>query len=184
MDSSPIDVSADPVQEAVEHPSPVNLRRGGVDFTLTPKAHYVLRGIVLGESSYHYDAFYKLAPCDVAMCWGKLVKGKQYTQLKWSQSTRWYWWTYGEGFGHDNAWVSRWSSNTHIIPADRNLERAAKGLRERQPAELEGDLVFVDWSNGGQARWWRTSLSREDTGNGSCEILYLTRVRQGGKVYE
>ncbi len=66
-------------------------------------------------------------------------------------------------------------SNTHVIPADGNLERAAK---------LEGSLLFMDWRKGGQARWWRSSLSREDTGNGPCEIPSLTRVRQGEKVYE
>ncbi len=183
-DASPIVVSEDPAQEAVEQPEAVVLKRGKLEYRLTPKARYILRGIVLSRSGYGYDAMAKLAPCDVAMCWGKLVKGRQYAQLKWSQSMRWYWWQYGESFGHDETWVARWSSNTHIIPADGNLERAAKSLKKGQPAELEGDLVFVNWTAGGEARWWRSSLTRDDQGNGSCEILYLKRVKQGGKVYE
>lgn len=183
-DASPIVVSEDPAQEAVDRPQAVILKRGRIEYRLTPKARYTLRGIVLSRSGYSYDAMAKLAPCDVAMCWGELVKGRQYAQLKWSQSMRWYWWKYGEGFGHDETWVARWSSNSHIIPADENLERAAKSLKEGQPAELEGDLVFVNWTAGGETRWWRSSLTRDDQGNGSCEILYLRRVKQGGKVYE
>lgn len=183
-DASPIVVSEDPAQEAIEAPQIVTLKRGGTEYRLTPKAHYILRGIVLSRSSYGYDAMAKLAPCDVATCWGKLIKGKQYKQLQWSQSMRWYWWKYGEDFGHDNDWVSRWSSNTHIIPADKNLERAAKSLKKGQAAELEGDLVSVEWTQGGEARGWHSSLSREDKENGSCEILYLRRVKQDGKVYE
>lgn len=183
-DASPIDTSSDPVQVSLDPPPPATLRRGGVDYVLTPKAHYVLGGIVLGTSSYHFDDKHALAPCDVAMCWGPLAKGRQYSQLHWSQSMRWYWWTYDDSFGHDNGWVARWSSNTHIIPADANLERAAKHLRVGRPAELEGDLVSVEWQAGEARRWWNTSLGRTDQGDGSCEILYLTKVRQEGMVYE
>jgi len=100
-------VSEDPVQETLDTPQIVTLKRGSQEYHLTPKAHYTLRGIVLSRSGYGYDAMSNLAPCDVALCWGKLVKGKQYKQLKWSQSMRWYWWKYGESFGHDNDWVSR-----------------------------------------------------------------------------
>ena len=138
----------------------------------------------MGASSYHFDAMHRLSPCDVAACWGKLVKGKQHARLQWSQSNRWYWWRFGDSFGHGNDWVARWSSNTHIIPANQNLERAAKSLRRGEAAELEGDLVSVEWEQGGRRKWWNTSLIREDEGDGSCEILYLERVRQGGKVYE
>jgi hypothetical protein len=183
-DPSPIVVSEDPAQEAVDQPRAVTLKRGKIEYRLTLKARYILRGIVLSRSGYSYDAMAELAPCDVAMCWGKLVKGRQYDQLKWSQSMRWYWWQYGEGFGHDEAWVSRWSSNTHIIPADANVGRAAKRLKRGQPAELEGDLVFVDWSAHGETRRWKSSLTRDDQGNGSCEILYLRKLKQDGKVYE
>ncbi len=182
-DASPIDTASDPAQEETGQ-APFDLRRGGVDYHLTPKAHYALRGIVLGRSSYRFDGKHALAPCDVAMCWGALVEGRQYAQLHWSQSARWYWWRYDDSFGHDNDWVSRWSSNTHIIPANRNLQRAAKGLAMGTPAELEGELVSVEWNEGGYRRWWNTSLGRTDQGDGSCEILYLTKVRQGGKVYE
>jgi hypothetical protein len=183
-DATPIVVSEDPIQEAVEPSEAVMLKRGKIEYKLTRKAHYVLRGIVLSRSGYSYDAMAKLAPCDVAMCWGKLVKGRQYAQLKWSQSMRWYWWKYDEGFGHDEAWVARWSSNTHIIPADRNVERATKSLKRGRPAELEGDLVLAEWTADGEARRWHSSLTRDDQGNGSCEILYLKRVKQDGRVYE
>jgi hypothetical protein len=41
---------------------------------------------------------------------------------------------------------------------------------------LEGYLVNITGANG----WhWNSSMSRDDTGGGSCEVLYLTRVKKG-----
>jgi hypothetical protein len=38
---------------------------------------------------------------------------------------------------------------------------------------LQGLLVDVDHPSGWR---WRTSLSRDDTGGGSCEIVYLQEI--------
>ncbi|OYV99730.1 MAG: hypothetical protein B7X11_05105 [Acidobacteria bacterium 37-65-4] len=183
-DSSPIDTSADPEQTPVEHPIGMAMRRDGYDVVLTPRADYVLRGVVLDRSSYYSGWNAALAPCDVAMAWGKLLEDGLYRKISWSQSGRWYWWTYGPGTGLDNAFIARYSSNTHVIPADTNLERAVKHLGKGDVAELSGELVDVGVRRGGYSGWWHTSLSRSDTGDGSCEVLYLRRLKEAGRVYE
>ena len=82
------------------------------------------------------------------------------------------------------ATVVRSSSNTHIVPANGVVARAARRLAPGDVAELAGELVRIEGRNGGETVTWRSSLSREDTGDGSCELLYLRRLRVAGKVYE
>ncbi len=181
-DSGAIDTSNDPAQEALENAPPIEISRGGYDFVLAPKASYVIRGRVLGRENYHDGWNALLAPCDVAMAWGELLKGDLYKQLDWSQSGRWYWWQYGQGFPQSNTWVARYSSNNHIIPATENLAKAAKALHAGDDAELTGKLVFIKVKKGDYNGWWNSSLSRSDTGNGSCEVIYLERLKTGGST--
>ncbi len=183
-DPDAIDTSNDPVQETLEEATPIEISRGGYDFVLTPKASYILRGKVLSRENYHGGWNALLSPCDVAMAWGELLKGDLYRQLDWSQSGRWYWWQYGAGFTQTNAFVARYSSNTHVIPATPNLARAAKSLHAGDVAELTGKLVFIKGKKGDYNCWWNSSLSRSDTGDGSCEVLYLERLKTGDHYYE
>ncbi len=183
-DPDPIDTSGDPVQETLENAVPIPVSRGGYDFVLEPKASYVIRGKVLSRENYSYSWNALISPCDVAMAWGELLKDGLYNKLDWSQSNRWYWWQYGQGFTKSDRFVARYSSNTHVIPATRNLEKAAKSLHMGDDAELTGKLVYVKVSHEGESFWWNSSLSREDTGNGSCEVLYLERLKTDGHYYE
>ncbi len=183
-DPDPIDTSGDPTQETLESAEPIQISRGGYDFVLVPKASYVLRGLVLSRENYYGGWQSLLSPCDVAMAWGELLKDGLYKQLDWSQSGRWYWWQYGPGFSRTNAFVARYSSNTHVIPATPNLAKAAKSLHSGDVAELTGKLVFITGKKGGFNCWWNSSLSRSDTGDGSCEVLYLERLKTGDHYYE
>jgi hypothetical protein len=61
----------------------------------------------------------------------------------------------------------------HMIPARKSIERQLKDLRPGNIVVLEGYLVDVDHPSGWR---WRTSLSRTDTGNGACEIVYVESI--------
>ncbi len=183
-DPTPIDVSLPPEQAAITAPEAIRVEDGGWTFVLTPLASYVLRGVVVSRENYHFGWNGSLSPCDVAMVWGELEAGDAWRRLDWSQSGRWYFWRWSGEEPFPNATVVRDSSNTHIVPADSNLARAARALSKGDVAELDGELVAIEGRKGGQTVTWRSSLSRKDTGDGSCEILYLRRLRVGGKVYE
>jgi len=187
LDDTPIDTGADPEQGPPTGLAPFRLDRGGYEFTLTPLATYTARGVVVGRENYYSGWNALLAPCDVALAWGALLEDDLYRELSWSQSGRWYWWEWGGSASakvQDERFVARYSANTHIIPADDNLARAAKGLGAGDVVELSGYLVKVDGRKGDFTCWWTSSTRREDTGDGSCEVLYLTRLRVDGKVYE
>jgi hypothetical protein len=183
-DSSPVDTSSAPEQTSLDHPLAFELRAGGHEFTVTPRATYVLRGVVLHRERYSYGWTASVAPCDVAMAWGELLKDGLFKKLRWSQSNRWYWWEYGPDWTLGNGFVVAHSSNTHIVPATPNVRRAVLSLRKGEAAELSGELVNLDCTESGWEAHWHTSLSRTDEGDGSCEILFLRRLRARGKVYE
>lgn len=183
-DSSPIDSSAAPEQSRLEDPTPVKVSASGWDFVITPTARYVLRGAVVSRETYSSGWNAALSPCDVAMAWGELAADEGWRKLEWSQGYRWYRWRWRGQAPFSKEVIIRNSSNTHIVPATPNVGRAACSLSEGDRAELSGELIRIDGRKGDQWVRWVSSLSRDDTGDGSCELLYLRRLRVNGKIYE
>ena len=157
-DPTPIDVSLPPEQAALHGAEPIRVNDGGWEFVLTPLASYVLRGVVVSRKNYRFDWNTRLSPCDVAMVWGELEAGDAWRRLDWSQSGRWYFWRWSGEEPFPNATVVRDSSNTHIVPADSNLARAARALAQGDVAELAGS-------------WWRSRgerAGRRSSGGRRC----------------
>jgi len=184
QDAGPIDVSQPPEQTAIDNADPIRLEAGGYEFVITPLARYVLRGVVVSSESYRTGWNASLSPCDVALVWGDLAADDAWRKLAWSQSGRWYYWRWHGQQPFSNGEVMRNSSNTHVVPASSDLGGAARSLAPGDIAELAGELVRIDGRRGQESVWWKSSLSRTDTGDGSCELLYLRRLRVNGKVYE
>ncbi len=162
----------------------MRLNEGGFEFVVTPLAHYVLRGVVVSEESYRTGWNANLSPCDVAVVWGALAADDAWRRLSWSQGGRWYFWRWSGQRPFPDSTIVRNSSNTHVIPASADLRRAARALGKGDVVEMVGDLVAIEGRNGTERVWWRSSLARNDTGDGSCELLYLRRLKVDGKVYE
>ncbi len=183
-DAGPIDVSRPPDQTAIESADPIRLEAAGYEFVITPLAHYVLRGVVVSRESYRTGWNAELSPCDVAVVWGELAAGDAWRTLAWSQSGRWYFWKWHGQQPFANELIASSSSNTHVVPASPNLASAARALAAGDITELTGELVRIDGRKGQERVRWKSSLSRTDTGEGSCELLYLRRLRVNGNVYE
>ena len=68
------------------------------------------------------------------------------------------------------------AATTIAIPAlaqqGRDFSRGAAPIRypEGDVVSLDGMLVEADKANGWR---WRSSLTRDDTGNGACELVYV-----------
>ena len=91
-------------------------------------------------------------------------------QLDISQSGRWYRWKYEGSPPVPEQQIIGSSSNMHMIPASKSVERSLKNLRKGEIIRVNGYLVDVDHPSGW---YWRTSMSRTDTGDGACEIVYV-----------
>ena len=71
-----------------------------------------------------------------------------------------------------------------MIPANENVRRAVKMIKEKDEVFLEGFLVSLKGTYKGETVTWNSSLSRTDTGDGSCELFYVSKVRIDTMVYE
>jgi hypothetical protein len=183
-DASAIDVFSSPRQESIDQPSPIRREIDGFDLKIVLKARYTLSGIVVGTERYRMGMTGKLVPYDVAVVWGKLVEQDRYRRISWSQDDRWYVWRLERDAGFGTDMIIRNSSNNHLIPANDNLRKAIGLLKQGERAEIRGFLVEVEGKKGNSWYRWSSSLSREDSGSGSCEVIYLTGLKTGGKVYE
>ena len=182
-DGSPINFLEPPSVETQE-PGIVRVTKDGYDITITQKAAYRVRGVVVGRENYHSGWNALISPADVALCWGKLAENGTYKRLKWSQGNRWYFWHAGDDFGYNNDFVAQHSSNNHLIPATPNLAKAVKSLKEGDTVEMTGQLVDVAATKKSQNYRWNSSISTTDRGDGSCEIIYLTHLKVHGKIYQ
>jgi hypothetical protein len=70
--------------------------------------------------------------------------------------------------------IERSSANMHMIPADEGIARQLKALKPGQTVRIEGWLVEARAADGWR---WRSSLTRDDTGGGSCELVFVRDVQ-------
>lgn len=129
---------------------------------------------VLAKENYHLGREAEISPVDFALGWNKMADPQVYKQLSIRQSNRWYYWRYENNPPipvHD---IQTQSANTHLIPASKHIEQQLKAIDQDDLIYLKGQLVEVKSQDG----WiWRSSLSREDTGGGACELMLVQEVR-------
>lgn len=156
-----------------EAPVQINLQNSGFkidDYRLTRRAQFEIRARVLSTEPYYLHRTGDLSPMDLALGWGVMSDQSVLDQIDISQSGRWYRTRYEMPPPVPELQIISHSSNMHMIPAKKSIARALKKLREGDIITLRGYLVDVDHDSG----WlWRTSMSRTDTGNGACEIVYV-----------
>jgi len=184
VESDEIDTSQDPVQTSYKSDEPIIREINNGHFTITPVVGYKISGRVVGKETYSSNWDGEISPVDLAFVWGKLAEPEYDRYISYSQSNRWYFYQYKAGSPFDNSFVISHSANNHIIPANENIHEAVKTIGGKDVVVLEGFLVNIKGTYKGQPVTWNTSLSRKDTGNGSCELFYVSKVRIDTKIYE
>jgi len=142
------------------------------DHALVTRARFEIRARVLRREDYRFDAGASVAPVDLAAGWGPLSDSAILAQLEFSQMGRFFYWKPrdAERFPLPPRELVTRAAQLHVIPADGSVAKRARRLRPGDVVVIAGWLVDVS-GPGGFA--WRTSLSREDTGDGACEIVYV-----------
>ena len=179
-----IDTSHDPVQSPYQSEEPIVVEIRKSVYHLTPLAEYKLSGKVVSKKSYSDDWDGEISPIDLAIVWGELAEPECGRYITFWHSPRWYHYQWKDGSPVDASYIVTHSSNNHIIPANENICRAIKTIKKKDGIVLEGFLVNLKGSYKGRTVAWSTSLSRNDTGSGSCELFYVNKVRIDTKVYE
>ncbi|MGE7137977.1 hypothetical protein ACQKIE_10160 [Luteibacter sp. NPDC031894] len=149
-----------------------SLSRG--HFTLSPRAAFAMTARVLSREDYQLDDLAPIAPTDLAMGWGRMSDSSVLDRIRISQSNRFYYW-YTDHFPIPRAEIEDSSANMHMIPANDTVARELRSVRQGEVVHVEGFLVDVKRDDG----WhWNTSLTRDDTGAGGCEIVLVERLSE------
>lgn len=163
-------VLAPDVPAQVDLDDGATLQRG--DVTLRTRAHFALTARVLSRENYRFDAGASLAPIDLALGWGRMSDSDVLKDVAISQENRFYHW-HVEHFPIPRREIETSSANMHMIPADDAVRRDLDRVRTGELIHLEGFLVDASRPDGWR---WHTSMTRDDTGNGACELVYVESV--------
>lgn len=164
-------VLAPDAPEQIDLSDGAQLQRGAVQ--LTTRARFTLTARVLSRADYHWGADAALIPEDLALGWGRMSDSAVLDHIQISQSDRFYTWRVAS-FPIPRREIERSSANMHLIPADATVRRAMDRVHPGELVHLEGFLVDARRADGWQ---WRTSMTRDDTGSGACELVFVESLR-------
>ncbi|HWU34999.1 MAG TPA: hypothetical protein VN023_07180 [Methylovorus sp.] len=159
-------IAADsPIQQPVSHAIPFQLN----GYQITPLANISLNARVLSTRQYRLDRAAQLSPVDLALGWGRMSDETVLSKISMSQSGRFYFWRV-EQFPIPREEIEQHSANMHMVPADPRIARQLTSIRVGQRVRIQGQLIEAKGADG----WtWRSSLTRNDTGNGACELVLV-----------
>jgi hypothetical protein len=171
----------EPVQAETDK-APFNIDMKGIDYRVTPLYTYEISGLI--PSVLHYTQwirsdFYERHGdnaniADIALLWGPDNTNREILKhFKFSHSGAFVTWRTRRGakpvdwrkFNQDQV------SNNHILSDSKLMINKLRKLRKWDQVHLKGYLVSYD---GGTTRNRRSSTTRTDTGNGACEVFYVT----------
>lgn len=158
----------DPVQTSIADAIPFEHK----GYTLTPLLRFEVEARVLGREDYAFDRESDLAPIDLALGWGPMSDGAILDEIDISQSNRFYWWEVS-AFPISRREIETNSANMHLIPATDEIEDQLKRVRKGHVVAFKGFLVKAKASD----NWrWQSSLTRNDTGSGACELVWVEEI--------
>lgn len=180
----------EPVQ-APTREAPFEARVGGITYTVKPLAEYEIWGLVVSnhDSDAWWDWIHKasndhLNVVDLCVVFAENVERGGYVGLDYSSgqfvcnvqtssSERW------------QRFSMRALSNNHLLADRASIVSRLRDVRVGDQVRIRG-LLAEYAHNAGFAFQRGTSLTRDDTGNGACETIYVQEIdvlRRGGQPW-
>ncbi len=142
------------------------------EYTLEALAEYKIKARVLSRNNFSFGKESDLSPFDLALGWGPMSDQSIIDKIDISQRNRWYHWQ-ADVLPIPKKDISLNSANVHIIPKDEAIEDKFDKVYRGSLIEMKGYLVKVTTSEGWR---WISSLRRDDTGGGSCELFWVEEI--------
>jgi hypothetical protein len=163
----------DPIQTDPPSPKSWTYRK----HRITSLAGFEIQARVLSTERYRFDRASELSPVDFALGWGPMSDSKVLAAFSIQQRDRWFFWRASKLPIEEEAVITH-SANMHMIPATEALGKRLLAVRPGEVVKLQGQLVRADSQDG----WhWVSSLTRGDSGDGSCEVVWVERVSVVGQ---
>lgn len=161
-------IDSAPEQTALDVTKPFHFEA----FQITPLAGFGLEARVLAKEGYQFGTEAKLSPMDLALGWQRMSSTEVLEQLEISQGGRFYYWR-AKTLPIPIKQIETQSANMHIVPGNEQVRRQLDDIRVGSLIRIRGDLISVSGAEG----WtWKSSLTREDTGNGACELIWVREL--------
>ncbi len=161
-------VEREPVQTLIEDGGELGWIVGR--YTILPTAEYEIEALLLRKRRYRYDSVSDLSPWDFALGWGVMSNADLLDEITMGQGGRFYRYSVPADFPLRLEALNEHSANVHILPSNDVIARIVSRMQPGERIRLRGKLVNV--AINGQFGW-RSSLRRDDTGAGACEILWV-----------
>ncbi len=143
-------------------------------YQLTPLEAFAIEARVLGREDYWLGRESEVSPTDLVLGWGPMASDAVLQEISIDQRNRWYHWRSND-LPIPKRSIETHSANVHIIPRTEAVKQQLREVSRDDRLRLSGTLVEVRAADGWR---WRSSLTREDTGKGSCEVLWLERIER------
>lgn len=147
-------------------------------FTFKALATYSVTARILHVAPYSHDSWSDVCPLDFALGWGRMSDPAVYEQLDISQFERHYIWRYPNTPPIPEDEINTHSANTHILPANDNVRDLLFTFQRHDLVHLAGYLVHIDLPDGSTIV---SSLTRNDVGDGACEVIWVTQAEKVGR---
>ncbi len=141
---------------------------------IQPLASYEITARVLSKKRYRFDKQSKYSPWDFALGWGQMSDTDILKEMKVTQSGRFYFVNWDKPLSISTESIFEQSSNTHLIPANSFVSSVLSEIRIGHVVKFKGYLARIDMKSGAE---WKSSLVRNDMGNGACELLYIQHAQ-------
>lgn len=151
----------------------------GQSITVTPVADYTISGVIVSHNDpkdwWRFDLVHddrSLDTRDICLVWGSNLKHDDYRRAHFHSDDWMCNWQYGSDVHYlmDNE-----ISNNHLITDSDAIRDIINHLQIGDQITIRGMLA-----NYSEERWdgqfRTTSLTREDTGNGACEIIFVRDI--------
>jgi hypothetical protein len=184
----------DPEQKILNQPIEEIIRPAGYDVKIQKIAGYKVSGRAVAEYNYRgftawigtliggNSGYNDIAVKDVAITFGDLARIENHKRMEYVMG----------GFRHilfrpkDTSIINdmgslenvyRCVTNNHLVPANKDVEKLIKKIKVDDYVQISGYLINAYWQKGNYIYTLESSTSREDTGNGACEIILVESVK-------
>ncbi|MFK8068683.1 MAG: hypothetical protein AB8D52_10595 [Gammaproteobacteria bacterium] len=140
------------------------------DSTIQELAEFRIKAKVLSKEEYRLGKEADFSPVDLALGWENMSDESVLEKITISQSGRFYRW-HVDSFPIPRREIETQSANMHLIPVNDSVANKIMKVRQGDIIKMSGSLVNVISADG---NWrWKSSQTRDDTGNGACELVWV-----------
>lgn len=145
-------------------------------YTIIPKFNYEISGLVVSQRDLEdtwWNINFDRDPLnikDVCVIWGGNLVSDDYKKIKFESGL----WTCFASFKGNVHLSENAISNNHILPADSYVARELDHIQIGDQIYIKGWLV--DYHVNKNSSYRQTSTTREDKGNGACEVIFADQI--------